>query len=137
MPKGAVYIGELLDFELLGAAAPTLPATLYLAFHTASPAGGDQTTNEVTTGAAGEYVRKGVTRSGAEFSRSGQVASLINAQRWPQILTGTGAAVATFVSVGVAAYGASKMLRYSAIADLPLTIGATPRLPAGTTFPEV
>ena len=112
--------------------------SLFLALHTADPGeAGDQTTNEVTTAAYGQYARQAVARSAAGFTVSGNQVTLTAAANWPQMTSGAGGAVATHFSIGVAVSGASK-IHYRGPITPTITInnGVTPQLTTGTTITE-
>lgn len=109
--------------------------SLYLALHSADPGeAGDQQTSEL---AYGGYARAAVARSAGQWSVTspsgvGQVSN-VNAVSWPQVTSGTG--TATWVSVGIAAAGASKIIaRYqitSPVGGQPYVINGVPQVNAG------
>ncbi len=98
---------------------------LYVALHTSDPGeAGDQTTNEVTTGAYASYARVAVPKdaSGWDISGAGagNIASNAAIISFPQCTGGTGATI-THWSVGLVGSGASQIL-YSAILNAPLDV---------------
>jgi hypothetical protein len=109
--------------------------SLYLSLHTSAPGDtGNQTTNEVTTGAYTGYARVAVTRSGAAWTvgeTTGTASAANTAQvTFPLCTAGTGATI-THVGVGTAASGAGKLLYYGALASsLAVSQNITPSFAA-------
>lgn len=94
---------------------------VYIALHTSDPGeGGDQTTNEVTTGAYTSYARVAVPKdaSGWDISEAGagNIASNAAIISFPQCTGGTGATI-THWSVGLVSSSASQILYSAALND--------------------
>jgi hypothetical protein len=141
--KGDTFESDLLKliFQAVAIAniadnAATSPLTnLFVALHSADPLeAGDQTSNELTTGAYAGYARVSVARTSGGWTVSGTAptqvanAAIIN---FPACTGGTGV-TATHFSIGVAASGASKIL-YGGPVTTPLAIsnGITPSYAIG------
>lgn len=114
--------------------AATSPLTnLYVALHTADPGeAGDQTTSEATyTG----YARVAVARSGAGWTVTGNSVSPAATITFGACTAGTN--TITYMSVGVATSGASKILYYGAVTpNISVSSGVTPSLTTATAFTE-
>lgn len=112
---------------------------LYLSLHTTPgpDEAGDQTTNEVSTGAYGQYARQAVPRSAGGFTVSGNQVTLTANVDFPQMTSGTGGAVATHFAIGTSASGAGKVLYKGTISPtITINNGTIPRLTTGTTVTE-
>lgn len=93
--------------------AATSPVTnTQVALHTASPGiGGDQTTSEIAyTG----YARQAVARTTGGWTVTGNSASPVAAIQFPEMTAGAGG-MATHFSVGTAASGAGKVMRFGVL----------------------
>jgi hypothetical protein len=125
MSKSNVHEAALLDLEFLNTDAADIgdsaglqnsaaAGSFYVALHTASPGeAGDQTTNEITTAQHGAYARQAIARSGAGFSRSGNVISNVAEIAFPVGTAGTpGAVIAKWFSIGSAVSGAGVLRRF-------------------------
>lgn len=132
--KGNVFANDILALILNGTAIANIaqngasPLTnLYVALHTASPEGGDQTTNEIAyTG----YARVAVPRDGTGWAGADGQWDNEAAINFPACTGGT--AAATHFSVGTLASGAGKVLYCGALtATLNISNGITPSFPAG------
>lgn len=142
--KSNTFENDLLALIFQGTAIANLaqngtsPLTnLYLALHTADPGeAGDQTTNEVTTGAYTGYARKSVARSSAGFTLGTGQVTLAAAQDFPTMSGGTGGTITHF-SVGTAASGAGKILYKGTVSpNIVLGTNVTPSLGTGTVISE-
>lgn len=124
--------------DATGLRGSTAAGNLHIALHTADPGeAGDQTTSEVTLAAYAQYARQPVARSASGWTVTGNSAALTSAINFPQMTSGTGGAVATHFSVGVAASGASKILYKGALTPtITINNGVTPQLSTGTTISE-
>lgn len=139
--KGSPFKTDILKLIYNGAAVADLaendatsPATdLYLRLHTASPIGGDQSTNEIAyTG----YAAKAVARTSAEWAVSAGAATLVNAQSFPAMTGGAGGTV-THISVGTAATGAGYLIHVITLTTpKAIAAGDTPIVAAGTGVTE-
>ena len=116
--------------DATGLRGSTTAGSLYLALHTADPGeAGDQTTSEATyTG----YARVAVARSSAGWTISGTAPTqAANAAAVTFGACTAGSSTCTFISVGVAASGASKILYSGSITSLAVTAGITPTAAIG------
>lgn len=114
-----------------GLIGSTTAGSLYVSLHTADPGEtGVQSTNEVTTGAYGQYARIAVARSAAGWTAaSADPATVTNdaAITWTVMSTGTGAETATHWGIGVASSGATALLFKGALdSSIAITNGVTP-----------
>lgn len=145
--KATLYGTDVLKLILNGTAFATAqlardsgtPVTnLYLSLHTSSPgAAGDQTTNEVTVGAYGQYARQAVARTSAGFTVGTASATLTSAISWTVMSTGTGNVTATYFGVGTASSGAGYLLYFGPITpNILINNGVIPQLTTGTTITE-
>lgn len=146
MPKGNAFIGQWLDHVFLNTDIPNVGdatglrqsitvGSLFLALHTADPGvAGTQATNEATyTG----YARVALARTGVNFSRSGQIVSLVLNVDFG-VRTDAGATQSlTHCSIGVSSAGATVYL-YSGALSVTLTIDQNdfPRVLAGQVITE-
>lgn len=109
--------------------------SLYVALHTANPAGAgnDQTTFEISyTG----YARVPLLRDSSCFVVAGAVAAFTSTVTFP-LMTGGAGGTATHFSIGVAASGASMLLYSGTIsASLSVTNGVFPGLLSGAVITE-
>lgn len=131
---GAANIGDA-----TGLRGSTVAGSLYIALHTADPGeAGDQTTNEISTAAYGQYVRQAVARSAAGFTLTGTGGvTLAAAVNFSQMTSGTGGAVATHFSIGTSMSGVGKVLYKGAISPtITVNNGVTPQLTTATTVTE-
>src|ERR1700722_272498 len=91
----------------------TVAGSLYISLHTSDPGiTGNQTSNEVTTGAYASYTRVGIVRSSAQWTISGSTSAQvvnINPVTFPQCTGGTGATL-TYFAVGTALTGTGEIL---------------------------
>lgn len=138
MPIGATFANDIAKLIANGTPIANIadnaasgPLTnYYVAFHTASPGSGDQTTNESTDPA---YARKAIARNSGGLTVTDNVINFtstltFNEESGPDITY-------THVSIGVAASGASKILFYGALST-PIHGGAgkIPQLKPTTTI---
>lgn len=109
MSKGTITPHDVLEL-LVGGVTPAYISngSIYIALHTGDPSAGDQTTNEITTGAYAGYTRFTLTKSGA-WTGAGSTISNAAQIQFPACSGGTGATV-SYVSIGVAVSGASQIL---------------------------
>lgn len=118
-----------------GLAGSTTAGSLYISLHTSSPGdAGNQTTNEVTTGAYAGYARVAVARTsgGWTISEVATVAGAANTAQvtFPQCTGGTGATI-THVGVGTAVSGTGTLLYYGALtSSLAVSNNITPSFAA-------
>lgn len=118
--KSSTFRSDILKLYLQAVAianiadnAGTSPlANTQVTLHTGSPGiGGDQTTNEIAyTGMA----RQAVARSAAGWTVTGNVANPVAAIQFPEMTGGAGG-LATHFSVGTAASGAGKVMRFGVL----------------------
>jgi hypothetical protein len=122
-------ISDIGDASGLPAAATA--GSLYISLHTADPGeAGDQTTNEVTTGAYDTYARVAVARNGTQWTVSGNSATNANEIAFPAATGGSGATVTHF-GIGTSATLAGNLLYYGALTgSLAVSSGITPRFAA-------
>jgi len=123
MGKGNATILDVLKVAFLNNYDPSwrTNANLYLALHTADPtASGDQTSNEVTTGAYASYARVAVAKTAGGWTVSGTTSVNAALVQFPQCTGGTGATV-THVSIGTLTSGAGQIL-YSGSLNSPLAV---------------
>lgn len=121
----------------LAAHVGTSITNLYLSLHTSSPGvGGDQTTNEVSTAAYGQYARVAVARTSGGFTVSGASVTLFAPASWTAMSTGTGATITHF-GVGTDLSGAGYLMYFGTVTpNIVLVNGVTPQLTTGTTITE-
>ena len=138
--KGATFDNDFLKLVLNATAianiadnAGSSPLTsVYLALHTATPAGGNQTTSEA---AYTSYARAAVTRNSSGWTVSTNSATLTSTISFAAA-TG-GSETETFFSVGTASSGTGKILWYGPITpNIAVSNGVTPQLTTGTTITE-
>jgi hypothetical protein len=112
--------------------------SLYVSLHTSDPGeAGNQTTNEVTTGAYGQYVRQAVARSGAGWTVTGSSVSPTSAINFAQMTTGTGATITHFGVGAESGTTAGKLLYKGAITpNITVANGVTPQLTTATAITE-
>lgn len=135
MPKGSTTQADVLA-ALLSGTDPSYRSgsNLFIALHTASPAGGDQTTNEVTTTAYVSYTRYTLAKSGA-WTPSGSTYSNAATITFASCTGGT-SPIVTYYSIGVGSAtpaAASQMLYYGPLST-PVTVtnGQAPAFAGGT-----
>lgn len=114
--------------------ASSSPITnVYLGLHTASPAGGNQTTSEA---AYGSYARVAEVRSNSSpgFTVSGGVATLAAQANFPTS-TGSPSETETYLSIGKSSTGTGEVYFYGAISPtIAVTAaGVTPAITTATT----
>lgn len=136
---GTTFANDLLKLILLGTAianiadnAATSPLTsLHLALHTASPAGNDQTTSEVTYTS---YARKDRTRDNNASTGWNVSTNTAALQALTSFAAGTGGSgTATHFSLGTASSGAGKILFWGTVTPNIVTgNGVTPQLTTAT-----
>lgn len=116
--------------DATGLRGSTTAGSLYLSLHTADPGEtGDQTTNET---AYGGYARVAVPRSGAGFSRAGNVITLVANADFAACTSGS--ATITHFAIGTAASGAGKRLVSGPVTpNIPVSTPVAPRLETGTS----
>ncbi|MFM9424337.1 hypothetical protein RCH10_000765 [Variovorax sp. GrIS 2.14] len=140
MPFGATFANDLLKLILqavaianLGDNAVSSPLTLlYLALHTADPgSAGTQTTNEIAyTG----YARIAIARTAGGWSVTANAASPAANIDFGEMTAGAGGTV-TYVSVGIAGTGSTKiLLRGTLTPNIVVANGVTPRVKTTSTI---
>lgn len=109
-------------------AASSPLTSLYLALHTGDPGeAGDQTTSEATYTS---YARTAATRNSGGFTVTANVVTNTGAVNFPACTGGSNSV--TYLSIGVAASGASKIIaRMALTAALAVESGITPSFAAG------
>lgn len=138
--KGTTFDNDLLKliFNAVAIAnmaddAASSPLTnLYVSLHTATPAGGDQTTSE-----AGytDYARVAVARSGSGWTVSGNSVSPAATIVFPA--ASGGSETETYFAVGTAVSGAGKLLYYGSLSPtIVVSNGVTPQLTTATAITE-
>lgn len=127
---------DLLLAHFNGAALPIPSGGWWVSLHTASPAGGGQTTNEATYGG---YTRQLVGQTTAEWSVADSgggvwVATLITKVAFPA-RSDVGTQTITHIGLGDSASGAGVLRLWAPLAS-PLFVAqfVTPRVIEGTTF---
>jgi hypothetical protein len=115
MSKANATETDILAFLFNLTSMPSYGSTLYLSLHTSDPGeSGDQTTNEVTTGAYASYARVGVSRDGAGWVVSGNQSSNAALVQFPQCTGGAGATI-THIAIGTLSTGAGQILYSGAL----------------------
>ncbi len=111
-------------------------ASIFVSLHTALPVeGGDQTSNEITTGEYGQYARIAVARTagGWTVAAAADPAAVDNAANitWVVMSTGTGATITHF-GMGRLTSGAGEMYFSGALTgSLVMANGVTPQFNIG------
>jgi hypothetical protein len=123
--------------DATGVRGASTVGSLYLSLHTSDPGeAGDQTTNEVGTGAYAQYVRQAVARSSGGFTISGNSCTLTAAISFPQMTSGSGATITHF-GVGTASSGAGVLLYSGTVTpNITMANGVTPQLTTATNVTE-
>lgn len=115
MSKSNALENDFVDFLFNATAMPSYGGNLYLSLHTADPGeGGDQTTNEVSTGAYTSYARVAVARDNTGWTVSGSSSTNAALIQFPQCTGGTGATV-THVGIGTSSSGPGTLLASGAL----------------------
>lgn len=115
MSKSNVTENDIVKFLFNNTAMPSYGANLYLSLHTADPGeAGDQTTNEVTTGAYASYARIAVSRDNTGFTVTGNQSVNAALAQFPQCTGGSGATI-THVGIGTSSSGAGQLLASGAL----------------------
>lgn len=148
MSKSNAFENELLslvfnntDLALVGDATGLRGSvgagSLYVSLHTADPGeAGNQSTNEIGTGAYGQYARQAVARSAGGWTVTGNSVSPTSAITFPQMTTGTGATITHF-GVGTDASGVGKLLYKGTVTpNITMANGVTPQLTSATAITE-
>lgn len=119
--------------DATGLRGSSTAGSLYIALHTADPGeAGSQTTSEATYGS---YARQAVARNSGGFTVSGNQVSLTAAVTFPTGTSGSSSQNITWISVGVASSGTSKILYRAQLSTaLYSGTGHAPQLSAGTGF---
>lgn len=140
MSKGTTFQNDFLKLIFYGTAIDDLAindgsspaADLYLSFHTASPAGAAQTTNECAyTG----YARVLRARNSGAWTITGNVVSLAAIASFPACVGGS--ETATHVGIGMAPSGAGKLLWWGTLSPVVVIFsGIIPKLGTGTQLTE-
>jgi len=108
--KSNVLENDIVDFLFNNVSIPSYGANLYLSLHTADPGeAGDQTTNEVTTGAYASYARVAVSRDSGGWTVGTNTSTNAALIQFPQCTGGTGATI-THLGIGTASTGAGILL---------------------------
>jgi hypothetical protein len=143
MSKSSTFENDFLKLIFQGVAianiadnTTTAPLTnLYIALHTGDPGeSGNQSTNEISyTG----YTRKAVPRSALGWSVTGNIISPVSNIVFGIPTAVTGVPIATYMSIGVAVSGATKIL-YSGILtpSIPIIVSKPPTLLLSSTITE-
>lgn len=137
MAKSDAFENALVDFIFNSTALPTIDADLYLSLHTADPGeAGDQSTNEVATGAYTNYARVAVTRGSVGWTVTGDTAALTEDVSFAEGVAGDNATV-THMGIGTAATGAGLLL-YSVALNTSQNVaeGVTPFADTNTAVTE-
>ena len=138
--KGATWGSNLLKLLFQATAianiadnAATSPLTnLYCSLHTASPAGGNQSTSEA---AYTSYARQAVARTSSGFTVTGEVVTLVADLVFPTATGGT--ETETYLGIGTASSGAGILLYYLPLAPtIPVTSGVQPTISATSSVTE-
>lgn len=118
--------------DATGVRGSTTAGSLYIGLHTSDPGeAGDQTTNEVGTGAYASYARVAVVRSAGGWTVTGNGVDNAALITFPQCSGGSGATITHF-SVGTDSSGAGKLLFKGALtASLAVSNGITPQFAIG------
>jgi hypothetical protein len=137
MSKSNTFEGEMLDLIFLNANIPnigdatglrgsTTPGFVYATLHSADPGeAGTAATNEVAyTG----YARKAIARGGAQFSRSGNVISLVNDQDFPKKTAGADVTVTHFAFVKESSGASVILYKGTMTPNILVQNGTIPRL---------
>lgn len=145
MSKTTVFAGDILKLILNATPlanfadnAVSSPATnIYVSLHTADPGeGGDQTTNELTTGAMTNYARVAVARTTGGWTVTNDVVAPAATINFAQSSGGTGATV-THVGLGRDASAAGKLLWKGALSpNIVVATNVTPRITTSSTITE-
>lgn len=117
--------------NLLDNAASSPLTNLYVAWHTADPGTGDQTTSEASyTG----YVRKAVARTSGGWTITGNVVNPVADVDGGEC-TGSAGAVITHWSIGFLSSGAGKIIGSGALASShTVAVGDVPRVKSTSTI---
>ena len=122
--------GAILDWLFLATDWADLSGDFYIHLHTASPAGGDSSTNELTyTG----YARVAVTRDLAGFTRSGDEVSNAAVIRFPSCSGGFDTATHFSVCLG----GGAIVMSSALDAAMPISSGIQPEFEIGALVATV
>jgi hypothetical protein len=123
----------------------TTPATnLYFSLHTSSPGDtGTQTTNEITTGAYGQYARAAVNRTGTGFTAATAAQPSVTSPAanvdFAEATSGTGATITHF-GIGTLISGTGFLMYHGTVTpNITIPSGGgnvTPRLTTSTTITE-
>ena len=143
MSKPATFGGDLLKLIFLGETianiainATVSPITaIYVSLHTAdpgeTPASGQAQSETTYTG----YARLSTSRSGTDYSVTGDVLTLLNDLVFGKCTVGT--PTITHVGFGTASTGNGKLLYSGALpASMAVTVGTRPIIEAGSTITE-
>lgn len=138
--KGSTFDNDLLKLIFNATAIANLadnaasgPLTvLYVSLHTATPAGGNQTTSEA---AYGSYARISVARTSGGWTVTANSVSPAAAITFAA--ASSGSETETFFGVGTASSGTGKLLYYGPISPtIAVTTGVTPQLTTATAITE-
>lgn len=113
--------------------AASSPLTnLYFSLHSSTPAGGDQTTNEI---AYTSYARVAVARTSGGFTVTGASVSPVADVSFPACTGST--ATATFFAVGTASTSTGKLLYFGSLSPtISISTGTTAIVGLGTVITE-
>ncbi len=121
MSKSNTTENDYVKFVFNNTAMPSYGSNLYLSLHTADPGeAGDQTTNEVSTGAYTSYARVSISRDNTGFTVTGNRAVNADLVQFPQCTGGSGATI-THVGIGTSSSGAGQLLASGAL-NAPLDV---------------
>ena len=138
--KGSTFEADLLKLIFqavaianIGDNAAASPLTsLYVSLHTASPAGGTQATSEA---AYTSYARVAVARTTGGWAISGNSITPVATIAFPAATAGS--ETETFMGIGVASSGATKLLYYGPLTPtIVVSNGVTPQLSTATAITE-
>lgn len=138
--KGTTFDNDLLKLlfnataiaNIADNAASSPLTSLQVSLHTATPAGGNQTTSEA---AYTPYARVGVARTSSGWTVTGNSVSPVADIDFP-IATG-GSETETFFGVGTASSGTGKLLYFGGISpSIVVSSGVTPVLTTATAITE-
>jgi hypothetical protein len=124
-------------FTSVAANAGSPITSIFAGLHTSDPGtSGDQTTNEMTTGAYDTYARVGVSRTGGGWTVSSNVVKPVEAITFPAGTGGSGA-TATHFALGTVTSGAGVRLYSGTVTpNIVCGNGVTPSLSTASSVTE-
>lgn len=115
MSKSNVLENDIVEFLFNNVSMPSYGGNLYLSLHTADPGeAGDQSTNEVSTGAYASYARVAVSRDNTGWTVTNNTSTNAALIQFPQCTGGSGATI-THIGIGTASSGAGILLASGAL----------------------